>query len=207
MNQLYTRMGDDGTTALFGQGSVDFRIYKSSPQIELLGTVDEANSFVGLAHAALGVSQFPFAQTNLSSVLRDIMRDLFEVGTYVGAVHPKIVEKSMVLHVNAARVQEIEGLIDQATTVVPRLTNFIFPTGSAVGAALFTARSVIRRAEREYVRYVKDCELDDQELSPPAAFLPYLNRLGDLLFVLGRVANQYAGAIERVWKPEKPESA
>src|SRR5499426_1362627 len=186
LNKIYTRTGDDGTTAL-GTGA---RRKKYDLRISAYGTVDELNSVIGIArlHCA--------SHLELDSVLGRIQNDLFDVGADL--CMPGTRGKGpggARLTVSEAQVDWLEGEIDKLNAMLAPLRSFILPGGSPTSAYLHLARTVCRRAERIMV------ELKDQpgeEVSPPS--LKYVNRLSDYLFVAGRYAND-KGAADILWAP------
>jgi cob(I)alamin adenosyltransferase len=175
--KIYTRTGDDGQTGLFGGA----RVAKNDPRVEAYGTLDELNAQLGFARA-LGP---PDA---LRSLLERLQESLFVLGAEVASVKTAVDRLGFEL-VDAAAIQGLEAAIDEHEAQLPPLKTFILPSGSPVGAALHVARTVCRRAERR-------C-LDLDALRPEV--LIYLNRLGDLLFVLARRASYLAETQETPW--------
>jgi cob(I)alamin adenosyltransferase len=182
--KIYTRTGDDGTTGLFGGG----RVSKHHLRIEAYGTVDETNSFIGLAIAY--AANHPGAK-KLVEVLTRIQEDLFTLGADLAT--PLDVRIS-VPRTTPEQVAQIEARIDEFDAEVPPLKHFILPGGQPVGAALHVARTVCRRAERLVVALA-----EQETVNPPSAI--YLNRLSDFLFVLARWANHLDGSGESPWVP------
>ncbi len=184
--KIYTRTGDAGTTAVFGGD----RVRKDHPRIEAYGTVDEANSLLGLARAHLSAGDDASAE-RLDAVLGQLQEELFVLGadlaTPVGArpVVPRITED---------HVERLEALIDDLERDLPDLKHFILPGGAPAGAVLHVARTTCRRAERLVVRAGEAVEIN-------AHAQVYLNRLSDLLFVAARWSNRQAGTREDVWQP------
>jgi cob(I)alamin adenosyltransferase len=182
LNRIYTRTGDDGTTAL-GSGA---RRKKYDLRVQAYGTVDEVNAVIGLVrlHTADGA---------LDAALARIQNDLFDVEADLC-----LSEKGpggARLTVTDAQVTWLEGEIDRLNVELEPLKSFILPGGSAASAYLHLARTVCRRAERIMV------ELQDrpgEEVSAP--LLRYINRLSDYLFVAGRYAND-KGARDVLWAP------
>lgn len=188
LNKIYTRTGDDGTTGLV-DGS---RSPKHAARIEAIGAVDEANSALGLAICALDAGHDGVAD------LRRVQNDLFDLGadlaTPKGALDGEGFEPGeMVLRIVGGQVDWIERAIDTANEDLEPLTSFILPGGSEAAARLHVARASVRKAERAMTALA--------ELEPvnPAA-LHYINRLSDLLFVLGRTANDH-GKADITWTP------
>jgi cob(I)alamin adenosyltransferase len=182
--KIYTRTGDAGSTGLFGGG----RVVKSHPRIEAYGTVDETNSYLGLARAHLRSA--PEAE-RLEPVLTRLQDELFVLGADLATplaarpVVPRIVDR---------HIEQLEADIDAFDAEIPPLKHFVLPGGTPVAAVLHVARTVCRRAERAVVAAAKR-----EAITPLTG--PYLNRLSDLLFVLARWANHAAGVNETEWKP------
>ncbi|MEA2903933.1 MAG: cob(I)alamin adenosyltransferase [Alphaproteobacteria bacterium] len=186
LNRIYTRSGDDGTTAL-GTGE---RRKKYDLRIEAYGTLDEVNAVIGVArlHAA-GHAEFDAVLGRIQNDLFDVEADLCmpsEKGKGPGGAR---------LTVTAAQVAWLEGEIDKLNAELAPLKSFILPGGSAVAAYLHLARTVCRRGERIMV------ELKDQpgESVTPEA-LQYVNRLSDFLFVASRHVND-KGKSDVLWAP------
>ena len=184
LNRIYTRTGDDGTTAL-GNGE---RRKKYDLRIEAYGTLDEVNAVIGLARVQTGGSD-----QALDAVLARIQNDLFDVEADLC-----LAEKGpggARLTVTDAQVEWLERQIDALNADLTPLRSFILPGGSPTAAYLHLARTVCRRAERLMV------ELNDKpgEGVTPAA-LKYVNRLSDFLFVAGRHTND-KGASDVLWQP------
>ena len=182
---VYTRTGDDGTTALFGGG----RVAKSHPRISAYGTVDEANAALGMARAALS-GDTP-AEDRADALLAELQNELFVLGGDLAS--PGDV-KYPVPRIGAGHVERLEREIDALTADLPPLKNFVLPGGTPCAAALHLGRTVARRAER---LVVETAALE--EVSAEA--IHYLNRLSDLLFTLARWVNLQAGVEEPVWAP------
>lgn len=180
--KIYTRTGDAGTTALFGGD----RVPKHHPRIEAYGTVDEANSCIGLALSYLGDDP---AQQPLADVLRRVQHELFVLGADLAT---PLDARASVPRIDDVHFQRLEADIDRFEADLPPLKQFILPGGTAAASALHLARTVCRRAERLAVKVA-----DGETLSKHT--LVYLNRLSDLLFVVARWANQRADAAETVW--------
>jgi cob(I)alamin adenosyltransferase len=188
LNRIYTRTGDDGTTAL-GSGE---RTKKYNLRIASYGTVDEANAAIGIARVHLG-GQPP----ELEAMLFRIQNDMFDLGADLCI--PDRGEKLPYepLRITDAQVVWMEGAIDALNAHLNPLKSFVLPAGSAGAAALHIARTITRRAERAMV------ELADQpgEVVSPAA-IKYANRLSDFLFVASRYAND-KGKADVLWVPGK----
>ncbi|HWI61435.1 MAG TPA: cob(I)yrinic acid a,c-diamide adenosyltransferase [Symbiobacteriaceae bacterium] len=182
--KIYTRTGDAGQTSLrWGE-----RVSKDALRVEAYGTVDEANAFVGNALALL-----PVAAGQLRGMLTRIQRELFDVGADL-AVPPKK-EKGEQPKVTPDMITALEQEIDTLEAGLDPLRTFILPGGTPAAAALHTARTVARRAERRVVTLMAAEPVDD-------VLLKYLNRLSDFLFVAARAANKLEGHddIKVEWK-------
>ena len=177
--KIYTRTGDDGSTGLLGPG----RVAKSSPRVEAYGSVDELN-------AALGAAGALDAEDWLKSDLMRIQAQLFNLGAELATTAPEARDK--LERIGDQDTQELERVIDRLEADVPRLRNFILPGGTPLASQLHLARTVCRRAERRVVALVELEAVD-------AALVRYLNRLGDLLFVMARWCNTRAGVREIEW--------
>jgi cob(I)alamin adenosyltransferase len=180
ITRVYTRTGDDGTTAL-GGGQ---RVAKESLRIEAYGTVDELNSALGFA-LTLG------AHPVLAEELRRIQNELFHLGSDL-CILEEDKKRLPVPTVREAHVDALEKLMDRLTEELDPLENFILPGGSQAAAALHVARCVCRRAERRVVA------LGRTEAVGPFA-VKYLNRLSDALFVMARYENKQRGVKDPLW--------
>ena len=178
LTKIYTRTGDDGSTGL-GDGS---RVSKDSARIEANGSIDEANSCIGLV----------LAQSTLSPEVRrcltDVQHDLFDLGGELCIPGHRMIA--------AAHVERLERDLDAFNESLPPLKEFILPGGGAAAAACHVARAVCRRAER------RCWSLAEAETVSPEA-LQYLNRLSDLLFVIARVLARDESGSEVVWRRER----
>jgi cob(I)alamin adenosyltransferase len=184
LNRIYTRSGDDGTTAL-GTGE---RRKKYDLRIEAYGTLDEVN-------AVIGVARLHLAGDPLDAVLSHIQNDLFDVEADL--CMPSEAGKGpggAKLTVTDVQVTWLEGEIDRLNAELAPLKSFILPGGSPGAAYLHLARTVCRRAERIMVA------LADKPESVTAAALKYVNRLSDFLFVAARRMND-KGATDVLWVP------
>jgi cob(I)alamin adenosyltransferase len=183
LNRIYTRTGDDGSTAL-GNGE---RRPKYDLRIEAYGTVDEANAAIGVVRLQLGDAPA------LDAMLGRVQNDLFDLGADLAV--PARDGKPDRLRVVASQVDRLERDIDALNADLAPLTSFVLPGGSAAAAYLHVARTVCRRAER---RVVELAALPDEPVGEAA--IKYLNRLSDLLFVASRTANGN-GARDVLWVP------
>jgi cob(I)alamin adenosyltransferase len=188
LNKIYTRTGDDGTTAL-GSGE---RVKKFDARIAAYGTIDEGNSVIGVARLSTS-KEHPV----VDAMLNRIQNDLFDLGADLCV--PDRGEKLPYepLRIVDAQVLRLENEIDQLNGELQPLRSFILPGGSPAAAHLHIARTVIRRAERHMVELVQDA----RETVSPAA-MKYVNRLSDFLFVAGRWVND-KGKADVLWVPGK----
>ena len=185
LNRIYTRTGDDGTTGLV-RGP---RRSKFDLRVEAYGTVDEANATIGQARVYTG------SMPKIDMILSRIQNDLFDVGSDLatpGADDPAAEHPS--LRIRPVQTEFLEKQIDHFNADLEPLKSFILPGGTPLSAALHLARTVTRRAERITV----ELAAAETDTSPEA--IRYLNRLSDLLFVLGRVANNN-GSKDVLWVP------
>ena len=182
LNRIYTRTGDDGTTAL-GSGE---RRKKYDLRVDAYGTLDELN-------AAIGLVRVHNSDQPLDQVLSRIQNDLFDVEADLCLSEKGPGGARMT--VTGAQVDWLEQQIDRLNADLAPLRSFILPGGRPAGAYLHLARTVCRRAERIMVR-LKD---ESREGVTPEA-LQYVNRLSDFLFVAGRYAND-RGACDVLWQP------
>jgi cob(I)alamin adenosyltransferase len=174
LSKIYTRTGDDGTTGL-GDGS---RIAKNSLRVEAYGTVDEANSAIGLVLACASVVG------DIRNCLTEVQHDLFDLGGELCIPGHRAIEDSF--------VARLERQLDTFNADLPPLKDFILPGGGQAAAACHLARTVVRRAERRV------CALADVEVVR-SEVLRYLNRLSDLLFVIARRQARAETGQEVIW--------
>ena len=182
--KIYTRTGDKGETALCGAE----RVGKDSSRVEVCGTLDELNAAFGVALARDNGSDG--IDKNIVAVIERIQAELFDLAAEVAARDPAGLG---IKPVGNGHIAALETDIDHFTAGLAELTEFILPGGSMAAARLHLARTVCRRAERRLVTLIDE---RDEDVSP--LLLVYLNRLGDLLFVLDRAANAAKGQADRV---------
>jgi len=180
ITRVYTRTGDDGTTAL-GSGE---RVPKDSPRIEAYGTVDELNSQIGAALAA-GLDD------TVAQALRPIQNELFHLGSDL-CVREEDKATRPGPRIEERHVEALEGLMDRLTGELEPLENFVLPGGSPGAAQLHLARTVCRRAERLVVALSRRERVGEHTVR-------YLNRLSDALFVLARCENRRRGIPDVLW--------
>jgi len=187
LSKIYTRTGDDGTTAL-GSGK---RVAKYDLRVEAYGTLDETNAVIGLAR--LHASE---ADPELDAMLARIQNDLFDLGADL-CFPDETKDARGRLQVSGAQVARLEEEIDLLNRSLQPLRSFVLPGGTPAAAFLHLARTVSRRAERLMVALASR---PDEPVSEPG--LRYVNRLSDFLFVASRYANG-KGASDVLWVPGK----
>ena len=170
--RLYTRSGDQGRTALIGGMTT-----KNDVRVEAYGSIDETNSFVGLAISQLKKNQAKFE--DILADLEKIQHELFDIGTELSNVSKKERPYKLSDDIVTYLEERMDELIDEA----PELERFILPGGSEMAASLHVARTVARRAERHIVTLYQQ----EEKLNPIP--LKYMNRLSDYFFAAARVAN------------------
>ncbi len=182
LTRIYTKTGDDGTTAL---GDMS-RVRKTDPRVGAYADCDETNAAIGVVLALGDVPE------RVATVLRAIQNDLFDLGADLCT--PIVPEPQYPpLRVEPAYVARLEAWCDEFNADLPKLSSFILPGGTPAAALLHQARTLARRAERSaWALYEADPEHTNQEA------LLYLNRLSDLLFILCRVANPDGDVL---WRP------
>lgn len=186
LNKIYTRTGDDGTTAL-GSGR---RVRKDSVRVAAYGTIDETNAAIGMARVHL-VASHP----GLDAKLARIQNDLFDLGAELSVPVTGEERKGERLEITPAQVKRLEEEIDELNAELRPLRSFVLPGGSPGAAALHLARTICRRAERLMVALAAD---PNERVNDAA--LQYVNRLSDLLFVASRYAND-RGNSDVLWVP------
>jgi cob(I)alamin adenosyltransferase len=175
LTKIYTRTGDAGTTGL-GDGS---RVSKDSLRVEAYGTVDEANSAIGLV---LAVPDIP---SQVHASLTEIQHDLFDLGGELCLPGYQAI--------NASWVERLEQELDGMNVDLPALEDFILPGGGPAAAACHLARTIVRRAERRVLTLAQSEQVNDEVLR-------YLNRLSDLLFVMARLLARHENGQEVIWR-------
>ena len=182
--KIYTKTGDDGTTGLFGGE----RVSKTDMRVEAYGTVDEANSALGLARTTT-------SNDSIAEWLIEVQTDLFALGAELACTPGK----QPVLgtpRIDQGRVERLEQLMDLLESKLEPLKNFILPGGTPAASALHHARTVARRAERRVLELHGSREVSRD-------ILVYLNRLSDLLFLLARYENSVSNTADIAWKPQR----
>ena len=185
INVVYTKTGDDGTTAL-ADGE---RYSKADLAIEAIGTIDELNAQIGMTIATLsrapGLTKTQHQLTRIQSELFNLGSELALQATEANPGCPCIVDND---------IKTLESSIDEHNQDLPALNNFILPGGSDIAARLHICRTVCRRAERRLVGLAQETTVRPQAIQ-------YLNRLSDWLFVMARWTQQQLKLTEKFWNP------
>ena len=191
LTRIYTKTGDDGTTAL-GDGS---RVRKTDVRLAAYADTDECNAALGVAVTVGGLTE------ELRIPLRQVQNDLFDVGadlsTPIVAPGDLAQLKYQPLRITEDYVTRLEHWCDAFNERLPKLNSFLLPGGTLGAAHLHVARTVARRAERSVWALL---DVDPERTNPLTA--RYLNRLSDLLFILGRAANPGGDVL---WQPGGPQ--
>jgi cob(I)alamin adenosyltransferase len=179
--KIYTKTGDAGETSLFGGE----RVSKSSVRIEAYGTVDELNSFLGLALSEI-------KSESVKKLLLKIQNQLFILGSDLATPKNPRTQKLKIQRVTSKFYKDIEKAIDHYDAQLSLLKNFILPGGSKSAALLHVCRTIARRAERNAVALNNTVQIGNN-------IIIFLNRLSDLFFVLARYENQISGVPDIKW--------
>ena len=177
--KIYTKTGDGGNTGLQG----DFRIAKSHPRIMAYGTVDEAN-------ATIGVVLTNTLDDDITEILNQIQNDLFVLGSDLSNQNLNDLKN----RISIKNVETLEEAIDKFESELPPITNFILPGGNIAAAQIHQVRTIVRRAETLVVKLSDKDEINSN-------CIKYLNRLSDLMFVIGRLINKRNNVEDIIWKP------
>lgn len=180
--KLYTKTGDDGSTGLFGGE----RAQKDDLRVEAYGTVDETNTFLGVARSLPGSAE-------TVALLETIQNELFVLGAELACV-PGKEDKLRMRLLGGEDIDRLETAIDRAEVGLPELKSFVLPGGTPIAAELHRARTVCRRAERAVIAARRASPIRSE-------VVVYLNRLSDLLFCLARRENFVAGVPDIPWNP------
>jgi cob(I)alamin adenosyltransferase len=189
LSRIYTKTGDAGTTAL---GDLS-RTAKTDLRLAAYGDVDEANSAIGVAVTAGDLDD------DVRTLLISIQNELFDVGADLAKPVTSDEPPGSSLRVNESYVAGLEQRCDAYNEALPTMRSFVLPGGTKGAAFLHVARTVVRRAERSAWAAI---EVHGESMNPLA--VTYLNRLSDLLFILGRVANEPDGDL--LWVPGSSRS-
>ncbi len=174
---IYTKRGDKGETSLYDEASAQrLRVSKDSSRVEVLGVIDELNSFIGVA---IFFSDIP----EITAYLKEVQKNLLTIGSITAGSK---------LRFSSTETKKLEKIIDKFEGELPVLANFILPGGTIFSSHLQYARALSRRTERKVVSLSKTDVIKPQ-------ILTYLNRLSDYLFMLARKANFEAKVKEEVW--------
>lgn len=184
LSRIYTRTGDDGTTAL-ADGA---RVQKTDTRLAAYAATDEANSAIGMAITLGGLPD------DMVTLLRRVQNELFDAGTDLATPLPEQPPQHPQLRIDETYISALEAACDHYNAALPTLRSFILPGGTAGAALLHNARAISRRAERAAWAAVAD-HGDTISVWPAK----YLNRLSDLLYILARTAN--AGTGDVLWRP------
>jgi cob(I)alamin adenosyltransferase len=178
LSKIYTRTGDNGTTAL-GDGS---RVAKDSLRIEAYGTLDELNSHIGMVRALDVPDPVQACLSEVQHLLFDLGGELCMPGTH---------------RIDAQQITWLEQTLDRFNADLPWLKEFILPAGNQAAAACHIARTICRRCERICVSLGREAPVNPHALT-------FLNRLSDLLFVVARVLARQKGGSEVLWERNRP---
>jgi len=177
--KIYTKTGDDGNTGLQG----DLRISKSHPRILAYGTVDETNAMIGVVLSNV-------LDDDVREVLNTIQNELFLLGSDLSNQNLNDLKNRISLDM----VEKLEKIIDKFELELPPITNFILPGGNVAAAQIHQVRTIVRRAETLVVQLSDKDEINSN-------CIKYLNRLSDLMFVIGRLINKRNSIEDIIWKP------
>ncbi len=177
--KIYTHMGDNGETTVIGGK----RLAKDDAMIEACGQIDELNSVIGIVIAFSDDAE-------LREMLSGIQRTLFVIGADIAT---PMGEKIAIPRFSPSKVSDMEALIDKMEQDLPKIESFVLPGGSRTASLMHLARTVCRKAERRMVALNRHEKVNE-------AILSYLNRLGDLLFVLARTINYRKKVPETLWR-------
>jgi len=176
---LYTAKGDDGTTTTFG---CDQRMSKSSSIAEALGTLDEANSYLGMCKIQSVANGFMLGKQNIAKIVHELQDDMFTIQAEIAGANKTIPE---------SKVKWLEGIIADIEAELPPITTFFISGGTELASRFDFARTLARRAER---RVVGVHDEGVQKIGKHT--LAYLNRLSSILYALARYANHQQGIVE-----------
>ena len=183
-SNVYTRTGDSGTTSLVG----GTRVAKNHIRLEAYGTIDEANSWLGVLFAC------DILPAEARETLVDAMNHMFDIGSALATESTSSWQPAPFPEEAVAR---LEAAIDALDATLPRHNRFVLPAGHRAAADANVARTVVRRAERRILA------LAESGVDVDSMILRYVNRLSDYLFVLGRALNISSGNTEVFWNPER----
>jgi cob(I)alamin adenosyltransferase len=179
--KIYTGFGDKGDTALFGGETVK----KNHLRVEMYGTLDELNSLIGLLRNKNN-------DTQIDRVLENIQNELFTYGSEI-ATPDETKRAKFAEHISELHINTLENAIDRFMEKLPELKNFVLPGGNEAASYAHLARTVCRRAERMLIKLANKINIRNE-------LIVYLNRLGDLLFVIARYENFLENIEDVIWK-------
>ena len=182
--KIYTGFGDKGKTRLYG-GEV---VNKDHPRVEVYGTLDELNSWLGLIATSESEKEVKF-------FLIEIQNNIFNISSIIATPDVKEREK-LKIKLDKLDYKAIEEFIDKTNEKLTPLENFILPGGSMLSSYYHISRTICRRAERTLIKLFESNEVENDVLI-------YLNRLSDLLFVLARNSNKNENLDDITWKSKK----
>ena len=177
--KIYTKTGDNGTTALFN----GTRVKKNSLRTAAYGTIDELNAVLGIA-LSLNPAQKIKESIDLISI------DLFRLGSDLAT---PMSSKAFIPRINENDILQLEAQIDAYDLDLPKLEHFVMPGGSVCAAHLNYARTIARRAEREIITLAEQEDIGE-------FIIKYINRLSDFLFIASRLSNKLDGYEEKLWE-------
>jgi cob(I)alamin adenosyltransferase len=181
--KIYTKTGDKGETGLFGGE----RVSKHSTRLDAYGTIDELNSFIGLAITEI-------KNNEIKNILIALQNKLFVVGSDLATPETNKNKKLNIVRTPDLFIEETEKEIDRFDSQLDELKNFILPGGSKGASLLHICRTIARRAEREIVALKNTEDIGNN-------IVIFLNRLSDLFFVLSRFENKYSNIPDTKWIP------
>ena len=191
LSKIYTKAGDRGQTHLVGGQTVQ----KDGPRIEAYGTIDELNAVIGLTRRANLDEKGPdAARQQIDEMLERVQNELFNLGSLLATLPEDLSPKQP--RVEERHIERLEQEIDRMNEHLPPLRSFTLPGGGQVSSWLHLARTVCRRAERRLVT------LAAAEPATDPVAVKYVNRLSDMLYVMGRWNVRERGESEPLWKPE-----
>jgi len=182
--KIYTKTGDNGETGLFGGE----RVSKNSKRLNAYGTIDELNSFIGLAVTEIN-------SVEIKDILTDLQNKLFVVGSDLATPETEKNKKLKIIRTPQTYITGTEKIIDKFEDELDELKYFILPGGSKGAALLHVCRTICRRAEREVVA-LKSTEQIGENI------VIFLNRLSDLFFVLSRFENKFSSISDTKWNSQ-----
>jgi cob(I)alamin adenosyltransferase len=187
INRIYTRTGDDGSTALVGGR----RTKKTSRRVCAYGDIDELNAYLGACRTVAERSN----HANVTDRLKTVQNELFDLGSELATATGD--EWHGMVRTQEGHVTRLEEWIDEYTDQIPELRSFVLPGGTELNALLHIARTVCRRAERSILILKEEDDVSE-------TIVRYINRLSDLLFALARWESHQSGTPEYLWQPGAP---